>query len=539
MLRKKFNPGVSGAAVIAACGFILLYHKRPISPAEAKTLHYVRQYFLFSGMLPAFDFDMPLYYFLAHFASFSKETLNILRMFSSLCAAASLFLIYRFFAPLRSLKEEYRNISFAGFFAVTALSLIALCVSGVSRAAPDLFVFATAMLSFAFFARAFIAGDRSAAKFYLPATMVALYSAPVSFVILPAQLFFLKKFRDETSSAASAAVRRAAILFIPGLCLFAISFIKVMDSIAPGKTLFYVFHSIFLDNSICFSLIGMSLSFAAALKKSSGAKGVLVAIIITALASAIAFISYIPKHGWKFRETRKYITNTEFTFTNTAPVIILFPAGNDGYYYSELGRKQNVAVHIVSSTDLINEPLKLGAGFNAAKPLDELGKLKELFLLSETIRVIDFSFMPTSGQTEIQFASDLTRWALSVTDSSCSDSNQVSVCAFTLTESRVKDGVLLDLLINHYGDYEGAVRLITDETFSPSSLGAYYHGSPSNLAGATEKLLASCGDDSTCKRIAHDKITAYANHSKINSIRAALGKTTIENAKEKPEETNE
>lgn len=525
--------------MLAVCGFILLYYKRPISPPEAKTLHYIRQYFLFSGLLPAFDFDMPLYYLLAHFASFSKETLNILRMFSSLCAAASLFLIYRFFLPSRANREEYRDVTFAGFFAVAALSLIALCVSGVSRAAPDIFAFTAVMLSFAFFARAFIVGDTAASKYYLPATLVALYSAPVSFVILPAQSYFLRKFRDETSSAGAAAVRRAAVLFIPGLCLFAISFIKVADSIAPGKTLFYVFHSVFLDNSVCFALIGLSLAFGAARKKSSGVLSVLTAIVITAIASSIAFIPYLPKHGWKFRETRKYITNTEFTFTNNTPVVILFPAGNDGYYYSELGRMQNVVVRIVSSTDLIRTPLNLGAGFDSAKPIDEMGKLKELFLLNNTIRVIDFSFMPTSGQTEIQFASDLIRWALSVSTSECSDSFNVSVCAFTVPEGRAKDGILLDLLINHHRNNEDAARLIMDNKFYSMALKTYFMGSPGAPARAVEKLIDACGDDAACKNIAAKKALYYANEIKSDVIRETIEKLAAKSGKKQPEAKSE
>jgi hypothetical protein len=160
---------------------------------------------------------------------------------------------------------------------------------------------------------------------------------------------------------------------------------------------------------------------------------------------------------------------------------------------------------VVSTKNMRAWGLNLGPSFrkfdNKNNGSQYMADIKELFLATDNVWLFSDSCAGSEKLKAMpQIMNSFSYWTNNIAHITLFPENMKSkyyhAKKITLNAGIEKDGILLDLLINDYGEAGKAARLIQDGTFTPEMLRSYFYArEPEHAKKAAEKLIAACAGD--------------------------------------------
>lgn len=528
-----------------------------ISSSESRTIFFSRQYFSITFLLSLYNNELPLYYLLSHFILALPSGFFILRLLSSLFFVASLGVSLLIFRDL-FYKAESENPDYPAYRYVSAMiwmifSFKLFCLY-LYQASPKNFSLFLIVCGILFFTRTYIKGDSSKSNLFITFAVLSLYTTKIAFycyILFAACVLFRnflpnkKTLIPETSKYLKRDLLRVFMFFIPGLCFWLFGHLKQAGNVMNvfsfyDKTPIYYFYKSIQDLYAYKSffagvfLVTIILLFFYHRKPKTFFETwvlyfYLVVFCFLTIYSSVCINSDMDRFSADADMNSALSYSKSCSEKNDGYLFLSCYYQSCRYSYKNFLRDKNRNGLIIPDDEFEVGGINLGPKFPSFGKehinRSTIGSVKELFLQSRRVWV--FYYCDTDKKCDPNHysaylrkmkAPDVTQKAfewISKTNTTKKEKKQRSYKYFSKTFSLKsgfsRDGILLDLFVNDYGDKDRAAELIQDETFKPEMLRSYFWNDAQGRAEeAAAALVNVCGEDGACRKTALNKIDLFS-----------------------------
>ncbi|MCX6813674.1 MAG: hypothetical protein NT078_00365, partial [Candidatus Azambacteria bacterium] len=560
--KKKIPSWIFDSPLVPICIVASIYFAHgflgaidnPLTASEEKTIFFSRQYFSITFLLSTYNNEMPLYYLFSHFILFLPKGFFILRclsMFFCLNAFICFWGGFNSFRKYSGADKEHYDLLATMLFVSVYLLYSQTFIYSFWKAIPFSFNAFLIACSLLFFIKAHIRDDSSKRPVFIIFAVLSFYSSIAGAIVFVLEIIYLALSRilpDEMSVKRENINNfkkdffRIFLFIIPAAFIYILGFWKQSSESATflsycdtclmknlNSTINTQFELLVIPVFLIFCAVVWSIALCVKFKKNLGkALPFLLFFVFAALFGALSFVN-------DKDITDKKMNNIMSCFSG-CPACgkdgFLFLTGctkDDRYVYLNFLSENDINGLVFPGKNALGSGLNLGSRFPSFGNNNEkdvfIRQVKELFLQSDGVWVfyycegtdkckpenhvhyLESKNAPESAVRSYDWIDKTTR----INDSSGNNEGGYFAKYHRLKPGFSRDGILLDLFVNDYGDKDRAAELIQDETFKPEMLGSYFWNDEKGRVEAAASALANaCGEDGACRKTALSKIDLFS-----------------------------